>query len=580
MLVFDASSTCILCVGLQASQVDIGVVWRAHMMLPCTYKSDILRLQGAGDESEGIVPYINACPTWSWEAQGARGRNALMRTKDIYVRTFGEPYVTAGSAFSAPLNTIPPPTGVSQDVGMNGRRSVAAGRGKGPGGAGNVQDNIHPKNKHRALLANTSFQIVIDLVGPFGACLSLLPRLLLQPDSHACMYMDTEADKFVADHQSRDMWYQLMPIKEGSREETKASTVRSPRVHIGAGAGALRFRHVIMCDSDTLGFAVKVKRTARLASTVVGGFVINFRKIGLFENLFWAGDKPIAPSTPFSKAVGTMHVIVSATPEVPARTWILEAPMAPNPPRPATEGPEAVRIRKYVSAAGSDIFAEFTSLVDNNCLKVEICEPSATLHSRRTWAVAEQRRTGNAKTNLAGSAASGEAGGRRCSWEVSSSGSGCYLLHMCSERMCISGLPRFVLEGPTGTPDKKKNAKCYELHPGRLAHFSLHNEYRTIQSGAVGVGGEGWASDVVMGTSEGVADDSLVWTLVTRQGDGMYGVGEGIAVALINPVLSRAICIEEGRRAKGEDGEGAGDIYFSTALVSAMSLSLAHDENE
>jgi len=226
MLVFDASSTCILCVGLQASQVDIGVVWRAHMMLPCTYKSDILRLQGAGDESEGIVPYINACPTWSWEAQGARGRNALMRTKDIYVRTFGEPYVTAGSAFSAPLNTIPPPTGVSQDVGMNGRRSVAAGRGKGPGGAGNVQDNIHPKNKHRALLANTSFQIVIDLVGPFGACLSLLPRLLLQPDSHACMYMDTEADKFVADHQSRDMWYQLMPIKEGSREETKASTVR------------------------------------------------------------------------------------------------------------------------------------------------------------------------------------------------------------------------------------------------------------------------------------------------------------------------------------------------------------------
>ena len=83
-----------------------------------------------------------------------------------------------------------------------------------------------------------------------------------------------------------------------------------------------------------------------------------------------------------------------------------------------------------------------------------------------------------------------------------------------------------------------------------------------------------------MGTSEGVADDSLVWTLVTRQGDGMYGVGEGIAVALINPVLSRAICIEEGRRATGEDGEGAGDIYFSTALVSAMSLSLANDENE
>ena len=394
------------------------------------------------------------------------------------------------------------------------------------------------------------------------------------------LHMDAEADKFLADHQSRDMWYQLMPIKEGSREETRASTVRSTRVRIGAGAGALRFRHVIMCDSDTLGFAVKVKRTARLASSVVGGFTINFRKIQLFENLFWVGDKPIAPSAPFSKAVGTMHIIVSATPEVPARTWILETPMAPNPPCPATEGPDSVRIRKYVSAAGSDVFAEFTSLVDNNCLKVEICEPSATLHSRRTWAVAEQRRSGTAKTKLAGSTVGGQAGGVRCSWEVSSNGSGRYLLHMCSERMCVSGLPRFVLEGPTGTQDQKWHEQCYELHPGRLARFSLHNEYRTIQTGAVGVGGEGWVSDVVMETGEGVADDSLVWTLVARRVDGPYGGGEGIAVALINPLLSRAICVAEGRVAKGEDGEAAGDIYFSAALASAMSLSLANDENE
>lgn len=179
-----------LCVVLQASQVDIGVVWRAHMMLHCTYKSDILRLQGVGGESKGVakgkanfVPYIDACATWSWGAQGAQGRNALMRTKDVYVSTFGEPYVTAGSAFSAPLSKIPPPTSISQDVGS--RRNGAGGRRKGPGGTGNVQDNIHPKNTHRALLASTSFQIVIDLVGPFGTCLSLLPRVLLQTDSHA-----------------------------------------------------------------------------------------------------------------------------------------------------------------------------------------------------------------------------------------------------------------------------------------------------------------------------------------------------------------------------------------------------------
>ena len=181
-----------LCVGLQASQVDIGVVWRAHMMLPCTYKSDILRLHGVGNESKGVVPYIKACPTWSWGADGVQGRNALMRTKDIYVRTFGEPYVTAGSVFSAPLNKIPPPTGISPDVGMHGRRNGAAGAGKWPGGAGNVQDNVHPKNTHRALLASNSFQIVIDLVGPFGACLSLLPRLLLQPNSHACICIWTQ----------------------------------------------------------------------------------------------------------------------------------------------------------------------------------------------------------------------------------------------------------------------------------------------------------------------------------------------------------------------------------------------------
>ena len=421
---------------------------------------------------------------------------------------------------------------------------------------------------------------------------SLSRCLLLQPNRlnnfthlHAGMHAShrTEAETFVAAHQSRTMWYQLMPIKEGSREETRASTVRSPQVHIGEGAGALRCRHVIMCDSDTLGFAVKVKRTSRTSLTgksVVGGFTVNFRKIQLFETLFWAGDKPIAPSAPFSKAIGTMHVVVSATPEVPARTWILEAPVAPRPPRPVTERPESVSVRKYISAAGNEIFAEFTSLMDNtNCLRVEICEPSATLHSRRTLAVAEQRYIGAASTSVA-SSAGGETGGRRCSWDVSSSGSGSYLLHMCSERMCISGLPRFVLEGPTGSTDDEGAAKCYELHPGRLAKFSLHNEYRSIQRGTVGVGGEGWMSDMIARTGEGVADDPVLWTLVARHRHGTYESGDGNAVALIDPVRSRAVCVEEGRQGKGGDRDRGGDIYFSTALASAMNFSLATDENE
>jgi hypothetical protein len=155
------------------------VIWRAHMMLPCTYKSDFLRLQGVGNESKGvsmkteghIVPYINACPAWSWDAQGARAREALMHTKDVYVKTFGEPYVTAGSAFSAPLNQIPPHSNSSsQNEGMNGKRNGRAGGTKGLGGNEIVPDLIRPTNSHRALLTNTSFQIVIDLVGPFGTC--------------------------------------------------------------------------------------------------------------------------------------------------------------------------------------------------------------------------------------------------------------------------------------------------------------------------------------------------------------------------------------------------------------------------
>ncbi len=83
-----------------------------------------------------------------------------------------------------------------------------------------------------------------------------------------------------------EMWYQLMPIKEGSREETPESTVRlvfllhpvasyfcfmsmkvpphqmlyahpgrSGHVEVSQGITAFRSRHVIWCDSDTLGFA-------------------------------------------------------------------------------------------------------------------------------------------------------------------------------------------------------------------------------------------------------------------------------------------------------------------------------------
>lgn len=175
------SLTCCVCVFANI-QVDIGVIWRAHMMLPCTYRSDILRLQGVGNESKGVskkigscrVPYINACPAWSWDAQGARAREALIHTKDVYVKTFGEPYVTAGSAFSAPLNQIPPHSNSSsQNEGKNGKRNERAGGTKGLAGNENVPDHIRPTNTHRALLTSTSFQIVIDLVGPFGTCVSV-----------------------------------------------------------------------------------------------------------------------------------------------------------------------------------------------------------------------------------------------------------------------------------------------------------------------------------------------------------------------------------------------------------------------
>ena len=157
-------------------------MWRAHMMLPCTYKSDILRLQGVGNESKGVskrtgghlVPYIHNCPAWSWDAQAARTREALMHTKDVYVKTFGEPYVTAGSAFSAPLNQIPPHSNSSsQNEGVHGKRNERVGGTKGLGGNENVLDHIRPTNTHRALLTSTSFQIVIDLVGPFGTCASV-----------------------------------------------------------------------------------------------------------------------------------------------------------------------------------------------------------------------------------------------------------------------------------------------------------------------------------------------------------------------------------------------------------------------
>ena len=143
--------------------------------------------------------------------------------------------------------------------------------------------------------------------------------------------------------------------------------------------------------------------------------------------------------------------------------------------------------------------------------------------------------------------------------------------------------PRVVIQGPMDSREsveKKKKKKTYELYPGRLGCFSRDNEYRVHSACVVGVGGEGWVGGVSRSAGGGVGEDfvaspdePLVWTLCSRERRGGGEEAEEVAEvlhadALIDVVQSRVSC------------EVGSDVFFVTALASAMTFSLASDENE
>ena len=539
--------------------VDVGLLWRAHMMYPKRYAEDLICLQfpdtlkerGASareelfaeltsdtrsklvdgwascDDGVATVPYLRSCAVWEgrWNAAG---REALQRTKALYGTIFGEPYLVAGSCFHDRFGAKRQAHAVMHGSDPNCVKT-AFGRGSNQAVCSIVT------SMHRKLLEIKTFQIVIDIVGLFGA------------------------QEFLDKHKARGVWYQLMPIKEGSRPESTSCIVRSPRVCISEGEASLRCRHVVTCDEDTLGLAVKVKRscsalTSLSGKAVVGGFTINFHKIGLFEDLHWCGHQDVLTEKPFLPKIGTMYVTLTATPLTQSPVWHVVAPLTPKlPATPSEDVEDEPVIRKYVTAGvGDEVLAEFTSLLDTNRLRIEICDASATLNARRAFALAEELPDVTAY-------------GTRCVWAVSSSGSRCHELRVCTERVCVSELPRFVLL-PSSKDVQQLRHQQYVLIPGRQLQFSLGNEYRLPVSVDVDVGGE-----IGESAAEALADEAMFWTLLSV--DVCNGIHQraGKASALINVAQSRLQLANDAN---------ACDVYFAVALGSAMTLSLAKDEAE
>lgn len=240
-------------------------------------------------------------------------------------------------------------------------------------------------------------------------------------------------------------------------------------------------------------------------------------------------------------------------------------------------------LRKYFSPAGNVILSELTTMMEcSRNLKVEICDPTATLFARRTLAVAEERvssgSSGIAEGKEDAGSMAGVPRGRRC-WDVSSGKSGRHVLHMLHERVCISGLPRFVMQGPMCSSDAHETCMrqeniVYELHPGRLLEFSRGNEYRVLddECGSSGARATTWRATTGRNAYVQSQDESLLWTLVCRNG----ACGRTRAVALINAVESRVECSE----GTGLGDAACDDLCFVVALTSAMALSLESDEHE
>ena len=130
-------------------------------------------IEGSGDEGRGVgdIPYIGDCASWSWEkgSEGINAREAMVRMKSVYGRTFREPYLTAGSAFMMPVDRIPfrtPCIGKRPEDESHGVDMVA---GSGLQSVSRTnRGSCAAKTAHQNLLRNVTFQVVIDLVGLFG----------------------------------------------------------------------------------------------------------------------------------------------------------------------------------------------------------------------------------------------------------------------------------------------------------------------------------------------------------------------------------------------------------------------------
>jgi hypothetical protein len=266
--------------------------------------------------------------------------------------------------------------------------------------------------------------------------------------------------------------------------------------------------------------------------------------------------------------------------------WILHSPVTPNPQAlleaaaqsgSGEDASQRILLRKYLSPAGNAILNEYIMQGESGGgmggLRVEICGPNDTLHARRILAIAEQLQDeASSKAFDIGADSNGDsrrdAGSiqGRCCWAVSSETSGRHVLHMLRERVCISELPRFLMNGSA-------SKVRYELHPGRCLEFATDNVYRALAGEGVG----GW-SRAVPGINGArpeqmqAPDEPLVWTLVRRHPTSKRPQ----ALALINAAESRVQCLQ----GVGMGASAPVDLSFVVAVASAMTLSLASDEHE
>ncbi len=282
-------------------------------------------------------------------------------------------------------------------------------------------------------------------------------------------------------------------------------------------------------------------------------------------------------------ALGICYVCVCTT----MQGWILHSPVAPNPQALLDaaaqsswgEADQHILLRKYLSPAGNAILNEYSMQggTGSGCgmrgLRVEICGPNDTLHARHIQAIAEQLQNPEASSEAFNVGAEGNRASRsdagiqgRCCWEVSSETSGRHALHMLHERVCISEMPRFLINGSASKVQ-------YELHPGRLLDFARDNAYRALT-----VGGLGGGSSAVPGINGAkpeqmqAPDEPLLWTLVRRHPASKLPQ----ALALINAAESRVECL----RGVGMGAGAPVDLSFVVAVASAMTLSLASNEHE